>query len=100
MAQRVFEIDLQTRNDLAIFPKYVDEHSVMALFSKVGTIGGRDKLDEIFKNPLTDADEIEQRVDAIKYLRDADTGFKIDKRDCDYIEFYLKQLFQPVSVSK
>jgi DNA mismatch repair ATPase MutS len=100
MAQRVFEIDLQTRTDLAIFPKYVDEHSVMALFGKVGTIGGRDKLDEIFKNPLTDADEIGQRVAAIKYLQDADIRFKIDKRDCDYIEFYLKQLPKPVSISK
>jgi len=100
MAQSVFEIDLQTRNDLAIFPKYIDEYSVMGLFNKVGTIGGTEKLDQIFKNPLTDADQIKQRVDAIKYLGDGGIGFKIDKRDCDYIEFYLQQQPKPVSVSK
>jgi len=100
MSQNVFEIDIQTLHDLEIFPKYVGEHSVISIFINASTIGGTDKLNDIFKNPLTDANEIEARINAIKYLQDTDINFKANKRTCDYIEFYLSQPAKPTSISK
>jgi len=100
MSQNVFEIDVQTLHDLEIFPKYAGEHSVMAIFNNARTIGGQHKLNDIFKQPLTGAYEIEARIDAIKYLKGTDIGFKADKRACDYIEFYLARPAKPASISK
>jgi DNA mismatch repair protein MutS len=96
----VFELDKQTINDLAIFPIDADDYSVFNLFNKTSTLGGRDKLIGIFKNPLTNTEEIEQRINAIKYLQSTNTEIEIDKRSCDYIEFYLTRPDKPTSVSK
>jgi len=95
----VFELDKQTLGDLAIFPDW-DDTSVFGLFNQPVTFGGRDKLKDIFKSPLTDRDQIEQRIEAIKYLSDVDIAFKMDNRLCDYIEYYLSQYNKPTSVSK
>lgn len=100
MSSGKFEIDRQTLNDLNVFSENGNEYSVFNLFNSTTTFGGHDKLIEIFGNPLTDADELEQRVNAIKYLSEMDIYIEIDKRICDYVEFYLSRPAKPTSVSK
>jgi DNA mismatch repair protein MutS len=95
----VFELDKQTLGDLAIFPDG-DGVSVLNLFDQPVTFGGRDKLKDIFNAPLTNRDQIEQRIEAIKYLSDVEISFKMDNRLCDYIEYYLSRYNKPTSVSK
>jgi DNA mismatch repair protein MutS len=100
MNQSVFEIDKQTLDDLVIFPNNAYDISVLSLFNHAITFGGRDKLNEIFNNLLTDSGQIKQRINAIKYLQITDIGFKVDKGSCDYIEFYLNRPNKPTSISK
>jgi len=100
MSADKFEIDRQTLNDLDVFPDDNNEYSVIRLFSSTSTFGGHDKLVKLFGAPLTDADEVKKRVNAIKYLSETDAGVKIDKRLCDYVEFYLNRPAKPTTVSK
>jgi DNA mismatch repair protein MutS len=93
-----FELDEQTLGDLGIYQNGYDGNSILQLFNKTITFGGTDKLRDIFSNPLTDADAINERIAAIKYLQNIDAGFEIDK-GCDFIEFYLTQRNKPQSIS-
>lgn len=95
-----FEIDTQTLNDLAIFQNGNGDNSIFKIFNKTITYGGGDKLKEFFSTPLTDEDQITQRIDAICYLQKVETGFTCDKGSCDFIEHYLKQRDKPISVSR
>jgi DNA mismatch repair protein MutS len=95
-----FEIDTQTLNDLAIFQNGNGDNSIFKLFNKTITYGGGDKLKEFFNTPLTDEDQITQRIDAIRYLQKVETGFSCDKGSCDFIEHYLKQRDKPIYVSR
>jgi DNA mismatch repair protein MutS len=100
MDQHVFELDKQTRDDLSIFPNSLGDPSILAIFDNGLTIGGKEKLRDIFRAPLTNAAQIEQRVDTIKYFQNISTAFKPDRLVCDYIEYYLKLAQKPTSVSK
>ncbi len=100
MSGNKFEIDRQTLSDLDVFPDDNNEYSVIRLFSSTSTFGGHDKLVKIFGAPLTDADELAQRINAIKYLSETEVDIKIDKRLCDYVEFYLNRPAKPKTVSK
>ncbi len=94
-----FEIDNQTLDDLAIFGSGSSNNSIFNLFNKTVTYGGKDKLREFFDSPLTNGMAIEERLGAICYLQDNDTGFTADKGSLDFIEHYLLQYNKPVSVS-
>ena len=95
-----FEIDNQTLNDLAIFQSGGNDGSIFGLFNKTVTYGGAEKLREIFSAPFSDGHQISQRLNAIKYLQENETGFVCDKGSCDFIEHYLKQGNKPVSISR
>ncbi len=95
-----FECDEQTRNDLAIFRSGQNDDCIFALFNKTITYGGGYKLKDIFDNPLTDKEQLKERVAAINYLQQNALDFKIEKSPCDFIEFYLQQKNKPASVSK
>jgi len=100
MAQPTFELDKQTRQDLSIFPDNNGGMSILGIFDHAVTIGGKEKLRDIFNAPLTDAVQIARRIAAIKYLSHTNINFQPDKGACDYIEFYLKLGQKPTSVSK
>jgi DNA mismatch repair protein MutS len=100
MSRESFKIDKQTLDDLSIFPNMAWHHSVLSLFNHETTIGGKDKLIELFNHPLTNSEQVEQRIDAIKFLGNKDISFNFNKRTCDYIEFYLNQNPKPGAVSK
>ncbi|HEX5555935.1 MAG TPA: DNA mismatch repair protein MutS [Chitinophagaceae bacterium] len=61
------EIDKTTLEDLAIFGKE-EKYSVFHLLNFTRTIGGGDKLGEIFRAPLTDYRKILDTQDTVKYI--------------------------------
>jgi DNA mismatch repair protein MutS len=85
-----FEVDNQTLHDLAIFSNGSNQKSIFNLFDKAITIGGREKFRSIFYSPLTDAAEIQSRVDVFAYFQSVNVNFDIDKTTLDFIEFYLE----------
>jgi len=95
-----FECDAQTHSDLAIFRSGQNDDCIFTLFNKTITYGGGYKLKDIFDNPLTDKEQLKERVAAIKYLQQNVLDLKIEKSPCDFIEFYLQQKNKPTSVSK
>jgi DNA mismatch repair protein MutS len=97
MAQGAFELDKQTLDDLALFTNNRGDNSIFKFFDRAVTIGGSYKLREFFDNPLTDREQIAQRLAAIEHLQRRDIGFKVERGSCDYIEFYLSQHGKPTA---
>ncbi|OKS87653.1 MutS-related protein [Mucilaginibacter polytrichastri] len=94
-----FEIDNQTLKDLAIFQNGANQ-SIRALFDCAQTLKGQEKFNNIFNNPLTNPDEIQQRIDAFSYFQKTDIEFVIDRVACDFADFYLMQYGKPRAFPK
>jgi DNA mismatch repair protein MutS len=86
-----FDTDRQTLDDLGILPNANNHKSIFALFDNTRTIGGKDKLSEIFNKPLTDVNAIKNRIETIRYFLNNDALLLVDKQSCDFAEFYLKK---------
>jgi DNA mismatch repair protein MutS len=86
-----FEIDKQTINDLELFDKVKGEKSVFSLFNFTKSIGGRKRLESMFRNPLTDKRSIEQRLEIVSDFQRLEGCLDIDKECLDFIEYYLVQ---------
>ena len=69
-----FKIDKQTLDDLAIFGNNRTK-SVYDIFNRTRTRGGAKILEEMFLYPLSDADQINERSDVIRYYRDIEAEF-------------------------
>lgn len=91
----LFEIDKQTLNDLAIFKNDHSHTSVFDLFDTTLTIGGKEKLKQIFSKPLINHEDLNERLDTLRYLQNFALKLDIDKQTCDFIEFYLRQSSKP-----
>lgn len=89
-----FEADRQTLDDLGIIPNVNNHKSVFDLFNNTKTLGGKDKLMEIFRTPLADASAIKNRIETINYFLNNDTKLFVDKQSCDFAEFYIKKHYQ------
>lgn len=100
--QMNFNIDNQTINDFGLFEKIKGEKSVFSLFNFTKSIGGKERLKNIFSNPLIDISLIEKRIEVVKYFQERGTAFDIDKECLDFIEYYLVQQNIPnrFSISK
>jgi len=85
-----FYIDQQTINDLDLFEKQRGEKSIFSLFNFTKSEGGKNRLDFLFSNPLTNLNEIQQRINRINCFLNLKTCFEIDRNSLDFIELYLK----------
>jgi DNA mismatch repair ATPase MutS len=84
-----FVTDQQTLDDLNIPGKY-RPGSVFSLFNRVVTVGGERRLEAIFRQPLTDYIEINQRAETMKYFMDHPLQFPFTKEDFRVAEEYLE----------
>ena len=83
-----FKIDKQTLDDLAIFGNNRTK-SVYDIFNRTRTRGGAKILEEMFLYPLSDAGQINERSDVIRYYRDIAAEFPFRSEIFDTMEFYL-----------
>jgi len=90
-----FLIDKQTISDLELFDKSKGTRSIISLFSFTKSIGGRELMQKIFSNPLTDISLIENRIELIQYFQQSQIAFKIEKESLDIIEYYLRGQIKP-----
>lgn len=95
-----FDIDKQTLNDLAIFRNNNSRQSIYGLFSNTSTIGGGEVLQDIFNKPLIDPVEIKERLDVFSYIGKQDIRVSLDRKEYDFVEFYLRKHYhkQPFSI--
>lgn len=66
-----FTIDKQTLDDLGIFGKRGND-SVYSIYNHTHTRGGAEKLEHLFRYPLSDLKAIADRADIIRYFREFD----------------------------
>ena len=95
-----FDIDRQTLNDLSIFNSPNHQNSIFNLFDTTKTIGGKEKLEKIFRNPLDDPEAIKERIDTIRFIQTKNLNINTDKQTCDFVEFYLQQDYKTKSFVK
>ena len=89
MEEADFEIDTNTFNDLEIFSAGSGFSSIYSLFKNTSTLGARELLTQIMKQPLSDINALNDRRDAIKYFYDNDIRLQISHNQVDLIEHYL-----------
>ncbi|HEY0177683.1 MAG TPA: DNA mismatch repair protein [Pedobacter sp.] len=83
-----FFADVQTLNDLNI-PGRHKNNSISRLFDVVITAGGRKLMDEMFRNPLTGAEEINKRSSIFRYFESKAITFPFTGEEFGMIENYL-----------
>ncbi len=84
-----FEIDSQTSEDLNLLGKYTPG-SVYRLFNEVKTAGGERLLEQRFKQPLTDPEEINRRTKFFSYLQSKQIDFPFDGELLTNVEEYFR----------
>jgi DNA mismatch repair protein MutS len=83
-----FFADGQTLNDLNI-PGRHKNNSISRLFDVVITAGGRRLMDEMFRNPLTGAEEINKRSSIFRYFEGRNITFPFTDVEFGLVENYL-----------
>ncbi|OKS88766.1 MutS-related protein [Mucilaginibacter polytrichastri] len=84
----LFTTDKQTQDDLNIFGKQ-GTGSILSLFNRTSTLNGAQILEEMFNYPLSDAEAINKRNEAIRYLKVAQVVFPFNSELFDRAQQYL-----------
>ncbi|MGN6416934.1 MAG: MutS-related protein [Pseudobacter sp.] len=83
-----FNTDKQTVEELNLLGKF-RQGSVYHLFNEVKTRGGEQLLDQMFRNPLTDAESINQRSRIFQFFQQSTLGFSFDVQQLNIMREYL-----------
>ncbi|QEC44004.1 MutS-related protein [Pseudobacter ginsenosidimutans] len=83
-----FYTDKQTVEELNLLGKF-RQGSVYHLFNEVKTRGGEQMLDQMFRNPLLDADSINQRSSIFQFFQQSNLGFSFDVQQLNIMREYL-----------
>ena len=75
-----FETDKQTLEDLNILGKFKN-NSIYSIFSGMVTRGGERLLEKMFLNPLTNAEETNQRTRVFRHFKEHDVAFPGDTNE-------------------
>jgi DNA mismatch repair ATPase MutS len=86
-----FITDKQTLDDLGLLGKF-KQHSVFSIFNKVRTAGGERLLNDMFHQPLTDADAINTRSALFRYFQEANLQFPFDTASFTMVENYMSSV--------
>lgn len=85
----IFIIDKQTSRDLGLSINY-DEESLLSLFEKPESKGGKAYLEKLFGNPTKSKAILQNRQESIKFFQTNEGLLKLDKKQLDFIAFYLE----------
>ena len=83
-----FTVDRQTLDDLNLLGKF-RPHSIYSLFNKVRTRGGQRLLEEMFRQPMTDAAAINHRSQTFRYFQELHLDFPFQLEPFTLIENYI-----------
>ena len=83
-----FKIDRQTLDELNLLGKF-RQGSVYHLFNQVKTRGGEQLLDEMFRNPLTNADQINARSSIFRFFQKQALSFPFDVQQINLMREYI-----------
>jgi len=86
-----FGIDKQTQQDLNLFSKLKGDLSVFDFYNRTKTKGGLLELENLMESPSCDLNEINQRIETIRFICDNRLKYEFDKDALDFIEHYLNQ---------
>ena len=80
-----FITDKQTLEDLNLLGKYKN-NSIFSLFNKTHTRGGEQTLEQMFRNPLTNAHSINKRAEIFNYFRIQNLSFPVKRELIELVE--------------
>lgn len=83
-----FIIDKQTVRDLNLLGKY-DSKSIYHVYDRTRTRGGRQLIEQMFHNPLTDSEAINARSALFQSFMDHPCDFPFDDEHLDAVEYYM-----------
>lgn len=83
-----FLTDRQTLEDLNLLGRFKKD-SIVNIFDRTVTRYGRTRLEAMFQNPMTDADEINRRSSGFRFFSRFGLKLPITGRQVEDIEFYL-----------
>lgn len=89
-----FITDKQTLEDLNLLGKYKN-NSIFSLFNKTNTRGGERTLEQMFRNPLSEANSINTRSKIFNYFRIQNRIFPLKKELVEAVEHYLSTAAHP-----
>src|SRR5664279_4326461 len=91
-----FDIDKQTIRDLELFPEKRNDKSILSVYNRTATIGGRDFLYDVFSSPVNNLELLQDRQKEINFFVNNDCFFKLNSGQLDYIEWYLRNQRVPL----
>ena len=80
-----FITDRQTIEDLNLIGRFKKD-SVINIFDRTKTRAGRQALEDMFRNPMTDAAQINARSNAFAYYKKLDLVFPFEESQIELIE--------------
>ena len=83
-----FITDRQTLEDLNLIGRFKKD-SVINIFDRTRTRSGRQKLEDMFRHPMTDVDSINSVSRAFGYYIDLNREFPFEETQIEAIEYYL-----------
>lgn len=84
-----FIVDKQTTKDLGLSVNY-EEESLLALFEKTASKGGKAYLEKLFGSPTKSKTILQNRQESIKFFHSNDNLLSLDKKQLDFIAVYLE----------
>lgn len=94
MSKEKFYTDRQTVTDLNLLGRFRKD-SIINIFDRTRTRGGRQKLENMFRSPLTESSEINARAGLLEWFRGCGVEMFLTGEDLEAVEFYMG--FRPSS---
>ena len=83
-----FITDRQTTEDLNLLGRFKKD-SVINIFDRTKTRAGRQALEDMFRKPMTNAQEINERSRIFSYYKSLNREFPFDETQVELIEYYI-----------
>ena len=83
-----FITDRQTVEDLNLMGRFKKD-SVINIFDRTTTRSGRQALEDMFRNPMTDSEQINARSKVFGYYKSLNLAFPFEEAQVELIEYYL-----------
>ncbi len=91
-----FSIDKQTIKDIDLFSENEKTPSLFGFYNRTETIGGQEQLFKVIRTPFSDRPFLENRKNEIKYMLGLKHTLKLNRRQFDFVEYYLKNRHIPL----